>query len=153
MADRIGVMQNGRLVQVGTPDVLYERPNNRFVAEFLGAANLLPVEVAADGVQLRHSALGLPLRAAAPAEPGPALLAIRPERLRLEAGQGPNRLAGVVIARTYAGETLTHVVRLPDGTQLRVTQALSDGLRPGLPAVGDDVVLSWPPEAGMLLPG
>jgi hypothetical protein len=128
---------------------------------------VLPVEVDRDGLVLRHDGLGVTLRAAAAAPPGPALLAIRPERLRLaaaqvgagqvqagqvEAGQGPNRLDGVVVARTYAGETLTHAVRLPDGTQLRVSQALSDGLRPGLPAVGDPVVLSWPPEAGMLLP-
>jgi spermidine/putrescine ABC transporter ATP-binding subunit len=152
MADRIGVMQGGRLVQVGTPDALYERPNSRFVAEFLGAANVLPVEVGPDGVALRHRGLGLTLLAATRAPPGPALLAIRPERLRLGEGQGPNRLDGVVVARTYAGETLTHAVRLPDGTHLRVSQALSDGLRPGLPAIGDAVVLSWAPAAGVLLP-
>ena len=45
MADRIGVMQNGRLAQVGTPAEVYERPRNRFVAEFLGAANILPAIV------------------------------------------------------------------------------------------------------------
>ena len=50
MADRIGVMHDGRLVQVGTPAEVYERPNSRFVAEFLGAANILPI-TRADGMR------------------------------------------------------------------------------------------------------
>ncbi len=152
MADRIGVMQAGRLVQVGTPAALYEHPNSRFVAEFLGAANLLPVQVAPDGVHLWLAGLDHPVHVMHAAPPGPALLAIRPERLRLGAGAGVNQLEGVVVARTYAGETLTHAVQLPDGTRLRVTQALSDGLRADLPAEGDSVALSWAPNAGIVLP-
>ena len=151
MADRIGVMQDGRMLQTGTPDALYEHPNSRFVAEFLGAANLLPVEVAADGTSLRLPGIGLEARVASPAAPGPALLAIRPERLRIGAGEGANRLDGIVVGRSYSGEMLTHAVQLPDGTRVRVTQALRDGLRADLPGAGDAVALSWPPEAGIVL--
>ncbi len=152
LADRIAVMQAGRIEQIGTPAEVYERPNSRFVAEFLGAANLLPVEVGPDGTTLVLPGLRQSLRAAIPAAPGRGLLAIRPERLRLGGRPDINRLDGVVVSRSYAGETLTHGVRLSDGTTLRVTEALRDGLRPGLPAVGDPVVVSWPAEAGILLP-
>ncbi len=52
MADRIGVMRDGRMAQVGTPAELYEQPADRFVADFLGAANILPCVVDADGVSV-----------------------------------------------------------------------------------------------------
>jgi ABC-type Fe3+/spermidine/putrescine transport system ATPase subunit len=151
MADRIGVMQAGRMVQVGTPAELYERPNCRFVAEFLGSANLLPVDVEPGGAVVRLAG-GMGVRLACPAPAGRGLLAIRPERLRIGAPAALNRLEGVVEARLYAGETLTWAVRLPDGTALRVTETLRDGLRPELPAAGDPVVVSWMPDAGIVLP-
>jgi len=150
MADRIGVMHGGRLLQVGSPSDVYERPTSRFVAEFLGAANILPVVVQQDG--LRLPGLGVTVRAAASAASGPALLALRPERLRIGPTEAPNRLAGVVIERTYAGEMLTHAVRLHDGTVLRATQALHDGLGAVQPTVGEAVTLSWHPDACILLP-
>ena len=146
MADRIGVMRDGRMVQVGTPAEVYERPNSRFVAEFLGAANVLPAVVHADG---RVELLGLGMIAAAGRGEGDARLALRPERLRL--GDGINGLSGVLTASVYAGGTLTHTVRLADGTDIRITQSLHDGLTAG-PAVGTAVIVSWPPEAGILLP-
>ena len=146
MADRIGVMRDGRMVQVGTPAEVYERPNSRYIAEFLGAANILPATVGTDGtVDLR----GLGKVVAAGSGTGEALLAIRPERLRL--GDGVNRLSGVLTASVYAGETLTHTVKLANGSDIRVTQSLHDGLTTG-PAAGTAVTVSWPPEAGILLP-
>ena len=84
--------------------------DSRFVAEFLGAANILPAIVRHDGLLLPE--LGVTVRAATSAVPGPALLALRPERLRIGRTDAPNRLAGVVAERSYAGETLTHSVRL-----------------------------------------
>ncbi len=88
LATRIGVMRDGRLEQVGTPAELYERPGSRFVASFLGAANILPATVRASGdggTLLDVPGVGA-VRAAcpAPAPPGGAVhLALRPERLRL----------------------------------------------------------------------
>jgi spermidine/putrescine ABC transporter ATP-binding subunit len=155
MADRIGVMHDGRLLQVGTPGDVYERPASRYVAEFLGAANVLDVIAGADG--LHAPALGVTIRTTAPPVPGPAalgpaLLALRPERVRIGPSDAPDRLTGVVVERSYAGEALTHSVRLPDGTVLRATQALHDGLGAVQAAVGDTVTLSWQPEACIVLP-
>ena len=148
MADRIGVMHEGRLMQVGTPDAVYERPNTRFVAEFLGAANVLPITVRNGRIEL---ARGMAVETAA-AVPGDAMwLAIRPERVSLGASDAANRLSGVVVQRSYAGETLTHMVRLADGSMLRATAALGQGLSAEQPAVGEAVTLSWQPDACIVL--
>ena len=147
MADRIGVMHAGRLMQVGTPAEVYERPNTRFVAEFLGAANVLPITVRDGRIELRrHDG---PHRDAAPADA--TWLAIRPERVIIGASDAPNRLSGVVVQRSYAGETLTHVVRLADGSMLRATAALRQGLNAVQADVGDAVTLSWQPDACIVL--
>ena len=146
MADRIGVMRDGRMVQVGTPAEVYERPNCRFVAEFLGAANILP-GVARDG---RVDLPGLGVVVAPGATPGPMFLALRPERLRLGEG-GSNRLTGMLMGSVYAGETMTHTMRLADGTDIRIAQSLHDGLTAN-PAPGSAAVVSWSPEACIVLP-
>lgn len=152
MADRIGVMRDGRMVQVGTPVEVYERPNCRFVAEFLGAANILHGIADGDGwIDLP----GLGRVVAAASAPGPVLLALRPERLRLETdaneASGANRLHGTMLASVYAGETIAHTVRLADGTDIRIVQSLHNGFGTD-PAPGMAVVVSWPAAAGVVLP-
>jgi spermidine/putrescine ABC transporter ATP-binding subunit len=149
LADRIGVMQDGRLAQVGSPAEVYERPNSRFVAEFLGAANILPAVVQRDGLRLLD--LDVTVRTATTHPPGLALLALRPERVRIGLPEAPNRLTGIVAERSYAGETLTHSVRLPNNAMVRVTQALNDGLSAVRPGIGDKVTLSWQPDACIVL--
>ena len=79
------------------------------------------------------------------------LLAIRPERLRLGRPEADNRIDGVVAERAYAGETLTHTLRLADGTMVRATQALREGLAAGVLGIGERVTLSWQPDACILL--
>jgi putrescine transport system ATP-binding protein len=156
MATRIGVMQDGQLRQVGTPAEVYERPASRFVAEFLGAANILPAQVRGrSGQGTALEVCGVPVRAASPAPDGEAvLLAIRPERLRILPAGGPseNRLAGTVTLSAYAGDTLLHTVRLADGTEMRVSAPLGDGLAAARLPPETAVTLSWPPEACILLP-
>jgi spermidine/putrescine ABC transporter ATP-binding subunit len=152
MATRIGVMRDGRLAQVGTPADVYERPNSRFVAEFLGAANILPTVAYADGMRLELRGLDATVRTATRAMAGPVLLAIRPERVRLGAVDGANALHGVVVDRAYAGESLTHAVRLDDGSVMRTTRSLRDGLGEPETSIGDCVTLSWQPDACILLP-
>jgi putrescine transport system ATP-binding protein len=152
MASRIGVMREGRLAQVGTPADVYERPNSRFVAEFLGAANILPAVARADGLRLELPGLHATVRTETRVAAGAVLLAIRPERVRLGRPEGPNTLQGVVIDRAYAGESLTHTVRLADGSLMRATRSLRDGLGEVEAAIGDTVTLSWQPAACILLP-
>ncbi len=155
LASRIGVMQGGRLAQVGTPAEVYERPVSRFVAEFLGAANVLPATLRAngpDGAVLELPGPGTTVRAASAAQDGTVLLALRPERLRFD-DAAENRISGIVVERTYAGETLVHTVRLDDGTLLRVSAALRDGLRAGEKPIGTAVTVGWQREACILLPG
>jgi spermidine/putrescine ABC transporter ATP-binding subunit len=158
MADRIGVMKDGRMMQVGTPADVYEHPTSRFVAAFVGAANILPAVVRADGVTLDLPAQGVSVRSAVAGIAGPALLALRPERLQLGDASGVNhpgvnRLEGVVLDHDYGGESLTTQVRLADGSILRVTQSLVHGLGAARTGVGDRLWVSWDPAACMILNG
>jgi ABC-type Fe3+/spermidine/putrescine transport system ATPase subunit len=152
MATRIGVMRDGRLAQVGSAAEVYERPNSRFVAEFLGAANILQAMARIDCMQLELPGAGVIVCNASPASTGPVQLAIRPERVRLGEVDGPNVLQGVVVDRAYSGETLTHTVRLADGSLIRAAHSLRDGLNAGQIAMGERVTVSWRPEACILLP-
>jgi spermidine/putrescine ABC transporter ATP-binding subunit len=152
MATRIGVMRDGRLAQVGSPAEVYERPNSRFVAEFLGAANILPAVARACGTRLELPGLGTIVCTETHAPAGPALLAIRPERVRLGEADAANALHGEVVDRAYAGDSLTHTVRLADGSLMRATRSLRDGFAAAEAAVGDRVTLSWQPDACILLP-
>jgi ABC-type Fe3+/spermidine/putrescine transport system ATPase subunit len=148
MADRIGVMHQGRLVQVGTPAEVYEQPRTRFVAEFLGAANVLRIAVR-DGRPML--CCGSVVETRTPVPPDAAWLAVRPERVVIGEANTPNRVTGVVVQRSYAGESLTHVVRLTDGTVVRATTALRQGLNAERVRVGDSVTLSWQADACILL--
>ena len=154
MADRVGLMRDGRLAQVGTPAEVYERPTSRFVAAFLGAANILPGLVQPDGLRFDIPTLGATAIASVALAPGPGFLAVRPERIRLEPetrAPAPNRLSGVVVGRSYAGETMEWTVRLADGSLVRSIQSLANGLTAATIPPGAAVTLSWQPDASILL--
>lgn len=105
LASRIGVMRDGGLAQVGTPAEMYERPVNRFVAEFLGAANILPATLRAndaDGAVLELPGLATSIRATISTPGGTTLLALRPERLRLDDG-GPTSSAACWLSAPMRG--------------------------------------------------
>ena len=150
IATRIGLLHRGRLAQVGTPVEIYERPASRYVAEFMGAANILPARVVAQGPDavLHVDGIG-PVQAAGPASPGVAAVALRPERLRL--GPGINSVTGMVERSAYMGNVIEHAVRIPDGPAILVSQPLQDGLGTPLPP-GSTVTVSWDPTACVMLP-
>ncbi len=158
-ASRIGVMRGGRLAQVGTPEAVYERPRSRFVAEFLGAANILPATVhgtTAAGLVLELDGIGARVEAAPRAGlpvGGWVMLALRPERLRLGAEEGTNRLEGVAVEATYSGESLVQAVRLADGSVIRAAVPLNRGLDAQRLVPGSRVTLSWDKEAAIVLEG
>ena len=146
MADRIGVMRSGRMVQVGTPRDIYDAPANRFVAEFMGVANLWPGIVRDDGLSMELPSIGI-VQLAAPAPRGPAVLGVRAERVRIGGDPHVNRFAGTTERTVYAGDTVTHSIRLENGTTALVTEPAHDATTPGA-----TVALSFPPGACMVFP-
>lgn len=148
LADRIGVMDRGRLVQIGDPASLYERPATRFVAGLLGDVNLIDGRIRsrdAAGIATVETACG-PLRAAGPAE-GDVVIALRPERITLDQVPGPT-LTGQVVETTYLGDRLRAQVRLGDGTLWRVSATAGSAI----PGEGATVGLAYRPEAAWLMP-
>jgi spermidine/putrescine transport system ATP-binding protein len=113
MSDRIGVMNAGRLLQVGAPEQIYETPANRFVADFIGETNFIDGTVAAPGeVTLPDGTL---VRAHTRSAAGTAVtLTLRPEKIQLwpeatDPGES-NRLSGTVKRRMYFGDSLYYEV-------------------------------------------
>jgi iron(III) transport system ATP-binding protein len=118
VSDHIIVMDAGRIAQQGTPHELYEQPASRFLADFIGDANLIDGEVAieAGGAKFVAGDLGVVIRSDGVA-PGPATLAIRPHRLRIvDLGQGA--LPGVTKRAAYLGSRIEYVVATPWGELL-----------------------------------
>ncbi|MDC7788239.1 ABC transporter ATP-binding protein [Rhodoplanes sp. TEM] len=167
MADRIGVMNHGRLAQVGTPAEIYEQPRSRWVAGFIGDVNLIDGTVAAiasDGIEIADAA-GRRFRAAGapPVQTGDAVtLAVRPEKFAVAtgadaagadvAGAAPvNSVAGKVADIGYLGDISVYKVRLDDGTVLKAS--VTNAHRHTTPAIGwdDTVRLSFPPAAAAVL--
>jgi spermidine/putrescine transport system ATP-binding protein len=153
MSDRIAVMNHGRLEQVDAPEVLYDRPRTRFVADFLAVRNLLPatvVSVAAGRAALRTRG-GVALDAADDGgyRPGDAVwIGVRPERMRLEDGAGAgNRLTGTLVDEIYLGDRTDWRVQLGEETVTVAEPASSARPR----RRGDAVTVSFPPEAVLRL--
>ena len=145
MADRIAVMNQGRIEQLGTPDELYELPQTAFVAGFLGISNLLRGAVAGpdevklgDGTTIRVRAGSLADRT------GDVAVGIRPEKIRPDA-QDPNALPGVVRERAYIGVSTQYIVETRNGNVTVVVLNDRPGAVPHSP--GDHLTLSWDPEA------
>jgi putrescine transport system ATP-binding protein len=137
VADRIGVMDHGRLEQVATPRELYEAPNSRWIAEFVGDVNLFEGQVAAqDGHRLaimtRDAGTIMVAEPRHPLTKSNVSVAIRPEKVKLSR-RGPvsdavnsgaiNRLEGVVTDVGYLGGFTTYRVKLDDGGSLRSSMA------------------------------
>jgi putrescine transport system ATP-binding protein len=160
VADRIGVMDHGRLIQVATPTEIYERPNSRWVADFIGDVNLIEGRVAdlgASGTVVESAAAGQLRGLACPdAKPGDTVwVALRPEKVRIgrepPPTTGENCVAGQVENIAYLGDLSIYKVRLDTGFVLKVTAANVARLVE-LPIDWDDRVwLTWTPEAAMVL--
>ena len=146
MSDRIAVMADGRLQQVGPPAALYERPANLFVARFLGESNAIACRVTGrDGVSARIE-LGPGLAFEAPLAPGaePVTMVLRPESLRIgpAAEHGGGGVPGRLETIQYLGASVRIGVQGPLGAlTLRMPR---DGTQAGL-SVGDAVHVRWAP--------
>ena len=150
LSDRVAVMRDGHVLQVGPPKELYERPRTRFVADFVGTNNLVPGEVQTGGRGggdlVVSTALG-PLRAVASgAVSGRCVLAVRPENVALgvpAAGES-NRVDGRVSLVSYLGNTLRYDVQTGSGLVLKAD--IRDPWHHDPLPVGRPVTLSFPPS-------
>ncbi len=150
VADRLVVMANGEIRQIGSQRDLYERPADRFVAGFVGRSTFLEGRVTAPGEF--ESAGGLRLKCHIDGVLGPAALALRPERLTLNAtGALDNRLPGRVEFVSYLGAVLELHVRLSPADRV-IVQLPNRGEAAG-PALGDTVEVGWPRDAGLVFAG
>jgi putrescine transport system ATP-binding protein len=157
VADRIGVMDHGWLRQVARPADIYERPNSRWVADFVGDVNLFEGVVGEDGLSVEGTPAGT-LRVAAKidAKPGATVwLAVRPEKMRVasEAPQPPpeNCAAGTIVDIGYLGELTIYKLRLADGAI--VTAAVANTGHAAERAIDWDerAWISFSPEAAIVL--
>jgi len=159
VADRIGVMDHGRLIQVGTPPEIYERPNSRWIADFIGEINLIEgrvVDVGASDTVIASAAAGR-LRALSPtdAKPGDVVwVALRPEKVRIAHApptEGENCVVGQVGNIGYLGDLSVYKVRLDNGIVMKAAVANVTRLVERPIGWDDRVWLSWAPEAAMVL--
>jgi putrescine transport system ATP-binding protein len=157
LADRIGVMDRGRLVQVGAPDEIYERPNSRWVADFIGDVNLFEGRVGDDRLSVEGTAAGrLRVAARIDAEPHtPVWVAVRPERMRLSrdtpAPDVENCFAGNVIEIGYLGDLSIYQVRLADGSRVKAAMANTGGSAGHFPGMEEHVWVNFSSEAPIVL--
>jgi putative spermidine/putrescine transport system ATP-binding protein len=147
MADRVGVMRQGKLVQIAAPDVLYDDPATPFVAEFVGVMNRIPGELQAGGTVL---VLGtnVPVRGQGPdGVDGNAVdVLVRPEGLKMEVTEHGN---GIVTTRTFLGSVTRVGVQLSTDVAVRIDKS---SVEAAALAPGTSVSVTLPPEAVHVVP-
>ncbi|MBQ4816182.1 ABC transporter ATP-binding protein [Bacillus pumilus] len=153
LSDRVGILGEGKIQQIGTPLEVYRQPNNRFVAEFIGQVNLfeaiydetsaafiVPHLIQSNGQQVQ-------LKAAAHQEKKEKhLLMLRPERINISSERGDiqsNHVSGVLTDVSYIGHSLRLVVGLDSGEMI---VHASDASFPELPKAGEAIHINWQPE-------
>ncbi|HEX5630179.1 MAG TPA: ABC transporter ATP-binding protein [Acidimicrobiia bacterium] len=148
MSDRIGVMNEGRLLQVGSPQEIYEHPRSRFVAGFIGEINLMPATVV-DRESVRLGGGRLVAASTGAASGSEVTVAVRPERLELY-GLGEtvparlNAVRGRVVRRVYFGDVFYYDIDTPDGV-IEVKEENRPGVE--LHEIGEEAVVAWDPAA------
>jgi spermidine/putrescine transport system ATP-binding protein len=155
MSNRLAVMNNGKIEQLGSPEEVYERPSTDFVASFLGASNLIGAKV----VQRQSSGLAqvrldggdvvnVPA-ARLPAGRDTVKVGVRPEKLRLEPSSaapepGHNTVTGQVVLASYLGVSHQYTIEGPGGATVTVYVQNLGASHP--PVLGETVRLTWLPE-------
>ena len=165
LGDRVAIMQQGCVEQIGPPEAVYQRPSSPFVARFLGMENLLPGHIVAGEAGRVQTALGewvvrdpgfSALEAGGQGAEfkshagAPVTVLLRPEAAQLvnETGETVNPLQGRVVERSFRGTFYRLVVRHADGIELAFELERADDR---IPQVGDEVTLSLQPQAINLL--
>ena len=161
LANRIAVMDKGRLIQVGTPKEIYEYPNSRFVADFIGTINMFDGTVVSfDGDRVRvncNEAGGelVALSDSPPAAGSAVCVAVRPEKIFISKHEPDNnedtRLAGIVEDLGYFGNLSLYRIRLETGRIVQVSAQNSRRSAERFLEWDDKVFISWRPRSAVLL--
>jgi iron(III) transport system ATP-binding protein len=152
IADRIAVMNHGQLEQIGTPHEIYESPQSRFVASFIGQANCLPGQLVAPEVMrcaefhFRATTSNRPFRLG-----DDVVLCVRPHAVRVRSGQlepgaANNAAVGRLVQHAYLGDLQDLRIELLGGIQIRALAPSGHRF-----AIGDEVVVELPPDACRLV--
>lgn len=158
MASRIAVMSKGRVLQVGTPEEVYEHPANRFVADFIGNVNLFEGRLSVDEADHCAAATGIGEIHVGHGISGAVnmqvAVAVRPEKIEVSRNRPSaqqNLFTGKVKEIAYFGSYNTYIVIASDGSQVRITEA--NTARHGHSGItwGDDVFFWWDGNAGIVL--
>ncbi len=170
MATRIGIMREGRIQQVGTPREIYETPNSRFVADFIGNVNLMDGTLAVDEpdhveiqcADVRHF-VGHGITGH---EGMPVVVALRPEKIRISRRPPPaddtdlvrdpqgrplNQVKGVVKNMVYLGSDTVYHLQLPSGALLKVSQGHTERHPDDALSWDDEAYAWWSPSAHVVL--
>ena len=160
VADRISVMDQGRIAQVATPAEIYETPNSRYVADFIGSVNLFegPVETSnAERIRITSNE-GPLIEAESPisaAQGQTVWFALRPEKVRVEreppADAKVNAAEGEVLDIAYFGDMTSYNIRLDSGKLVRASRLNAERSVERAITWDDRVWLSWTPDAGVVL--
>ncbi len=148
VSDRIIVMKNAEIAQEGTPTDLYDRPASAFIADFIGDANLIDVQITRAGPQteivLLDRKLTLPLPSS---ESGPAKMVLRPHHIRLGRDAGPETLPAEVTYAAWLGNSVQYTLATPAGSLFAISAPQPMPFRQG-----DGVHLTFAPQDVRLVP-
>lgn len=160
LSSRIGVMTAGEIVQIGTPREIYEYPQNRFVADFIGSVNIFEGRITADGedhvivaspdagtdLYVPHGISGVIGQKVA--------VAVRPEKVQIsksDLGDLRNKISGTIDEIAYMGNSSVYQVRLDSGKRVRVSQSNLTRTEESTLAGNDRVNLGWADGAGIVV--
>lgn len=154
MSDRIAVMNQGVIQQLGSPKEIFERPNNVFVAKFMGVTNVFPATFLDTGLYRTEGGFNV---VSSSTTSSVTSVAVRPDRVNIEIpnnlsgvdGVKSNRFQGTVVERTYTGTQVRLIVRIQTGQSIEAaisSRSAAMSLHPG-----DDAVVSWHPDDTLLL--
>jgi len=151
MSDRIAVMNGGVLEQIGTPREIYNRPETKFVADFIGESNVLDAyvtEVSEGGIHVKMEFGDAVLKAGGFVEEEMVYLCVRPENLKMTKEAVPNfNIYGTVKEHIFIGSVCKTVVELASGLEVKMTSPQTDELY----AVGTRVNIYWREDQGVIL--
>ena len=158
MAGRIAVMSKGRVLQVGTPEEVYEHPANRFVADFIGNVNMFEGRLSVDEIDRCAAITGIGEIQVGHGVSGtlnmPLAIAVRPEKIEIGKQRPPadrNVFTGKVQEIAYFGSYNTYIVVASDGSRVRITEANTSRQDLNDITWEDDVFFWWGDRAGIVL--